>query len=142
MTGGLAVAAYGSEILAGASEAFAAYKAAQAGYSLTAAAATGAAMSGGSYTLGAVVSAISDAPTAGQSFSGGFDQKFSLAGLAAASTVGAYNSIFGTSMLSWAGIPNSLSNILTISGAVIRLNNIVLGQVVGRAAQGAVNQSK
>lgn len=142
MTGGLAGAAYGTEILASASDAFAVYKAAQAGYSLTTATASGAAISGGGYTLGAVVSAYFNSGNNGQSFASSFDQKFSLTGLAAASTVGAYNSIFGTSMFSWAGISNSASNIFTVPGLVIRLNGFFLGQFAGRAAQGAVNQSK
>ncbi|MDN7180722.1 hypothetical protein M0D69_22525 [Caballeronia sp. SEWSISQ10-4 2] len=142
LTGGLGIAAYGPELLAGISDAFAAYKAAQAGYSLTTAAMTGAAVSGGSYTAAAAANATYNYFNTGQSFTSSFEQKFSLAGLAAASTVGAYNSMFGTSMFSWAGIPNSIANITTVPGLVIRLNGIALGQVAGKAAQAAVNQSK
>jgi filamentous hemagglutinin len=128
--------------MAGASDALAAYKAAQAGYSLTTAAATGAAVSGGTYTAAAAATAFVNYLNTGQTFTSSFDQKFSFAGLAAASTVGAYNSMFGTLMFSWAGIPNGLSNLFSVPGAVIRLNGFFLGQAAGKAAQGAVNQSK
>ena len=142
LTGGSAIGAYGPQLLAGAEDAFAAYQAAQAGYSLTTAAATGAAVSGVTYTASAGAGAAYNYLSTGANFSSSFDQKFSLAGLAAASTVGAYTNIFSTSMFNLAGIPNSFSNILTLPGAVIRVNGLALGQAAGKAAQGAVNQSQ
>ncbi|ORC47560.1 filamentous hemagglutinin [Burkholderia sp. A27] len=135
---GGATAALAAAAIAG-PEALAAYKAAQAGYSLYTAALTGGAVSAGAYTFtGAAAAAIAkfqggDAGTA-------FDQHFSLLGLGAATTVGAMNGIFGASMFKWAEIPNKLTNVITIPGAVIRLNGMVQGQAAGKAAQAAINQ--
>lgn len=99
-------------------------------------------VSGGSYTATAAANATYKYFQTGQAFRDTFDQKFSTTGLAAASTVGALNGMFGTSMFNWAGIPDSFANISTVPGMVIRLNGIFLGQAGGRAAQAAVNQSK
>jgi hypothetical protein len=52
-----------------------------------------------------------------------FDQRFSLAGPAAASTIGAYNSMLDTSMFGWTGSPNSLVNLPTVPDFVIRTNS-------------------
>ncbi|SIO72525.1 filamentous hemagglutinin [Burkholderia sp. GAS332] len=120
-------------------EAFAAYMAAQAGYSLTTAALTGAGISGGLYTGSAIVGAGLGYKQ--QDFGAGFDQRFSMPGLAAASTVGAINGMFKTSMFGWAGVANSIKNVTTVPGFVIQANGLALGQFAGKAAQGAVHQN-
>jgi len=119
-------------------EAYAAYKTAQAGYSLTTAALTGAAISGASYTAPIIFK--SDFSSS-KNFVDSFNQQFSAIGLGTAATVGAANAIFSVSMFSWAAIPNSIANVFTIPGAVIRANGLALGQAAGRAAQAAA-QSK
>ncbi|MEK2605624.1 hemagglutinin repeat-containing protein [Burkholderia arboris] len=148
IVGGLATAGLAPEIITGGSaglsyaqDLFAAYKAAQAGYSLTTAAATGAAVSGATYTGGAAAGA-GLATLKGNNFYDSFNQNFSLAGLATATTFGAYNSMFTTSMLSWAGIPNSIMNITTISGVVIRGVGLALSQTAGKAAQAIVKSGE
>ncbi|MEK6422626.1 MAG: hemagglutinin repeat-containing protein [Burkholderia gladioli] len=142
IAGGLVTAGLAPEIIAGGSvgvsyvqDLFAAYKAAQAAYSLTTAATTGSAVAGSIYTGAAWVGAFADLYSNGTPLGDGFGQRFSLAGLAASSTFGAYNGMFATSMFGWAGIPNSLSNIATIPGAVIRGIGLALGQTVGRAGR-------
>ncbi|MGS0623435.1 hemagglutinin repeat-containing protein [Ralstonia sp. VS2407] len=143
ITGGLAVAAIGpATVTAFGADALAAYKAAQAGYSLTSAAATGAVISGGSFTLSSAVGAYFDMARRGGDFGSNFENRFSFAGFGAAASVGALNSMFATSMFGWAGVPNGIANLATVPGAVIRVNGIFLGQTAGRAAQGAVNQSR
>jgi filamentous hemagglutinin len=114
----------------------------QAAYSLYTAALTGAGFSGGGYAASAASSAFSDYYHNRSTFSDSFAGRFSGIGLATAATVGALNGMFGTSMYGWAGNANSWKNIVTVPGAVIRLNTIALGQTSGRAAQAAVNQSK
>ncbi|AJC20752.1 hypothetical protein RO07_10220 [Pandoraea pulmonicola] len=142
IAGGLVTAGLAPGIIAGgtagvsyAQDLFAAYKAAQAGYSLTTAAATGAAVTGSIYTGAAGAGALVDRYLNGTPLGDGFDQRFSLAGLAASSTFGAYNGMFTTSMFGWAGIPNSITNVATIPGAVIRGIGLALGQTIGRAGQ-------
>lgn len=122
-------------------ETLAAYKAAQAGYSLATGALTGASVSAGSYTFVAAASAAI-AKFQGADPAAAFDQHFSLLGLGAAATVGAANGIFGTSMFKWADIPNKITNVSTVPGVVIRLNGFFQGQAAGKAAQAAVNQNE
>ncbi|MDN8114907.1 hemagglutinin repeat-containing protein [Burkholderia vietnamiensis] len=148
IAGGLVTAGLAPEIIAGGSagvsyaqDLFAAYKAAQAAYSLTTAAATGAAVSGGIYTGGAAAGA-GVATLKGNNFYDSFNQNFSLAGLATATTFGAYNSMFTTSMFGWAGIPNSIANIATIPGFVIRGVGLALSQTAGKAAQAIVKSGE
>jgi hypothetical protein len=62
--------------------------------------------------------------------------------LAAATIIGAYKGAVTTSMFHWAGVPNSISNFFTMPGFLIRLNSLILGKVVGTAAQAAVNNNK
>ena len=120
-------------------EAYAAYKAAQAGYSLTTAATTGTVASGVTYTGVAAAGAAADAFFRGANFSDSFGDRFSVAGLAAASLFGAYSNMFATSMYGWAGVPNSIENVSTIPGIVIRGTKLALGQTVGRATQAIVD---
>jgi filamentous hemagglutinin len=148
IAGGLVTAGLAPEIVAGGSagvsyaqDLFTAYKAAQAAYSLTTAAATGAAVSGVTYTGGAAAGA-GLATLKGSNFYDSFNQNFSLAALATATTFGAYNSIFTTSMLGWAGIPNSIMNIVTIPGVVIRGVGLALSQTAGKAAQAIVKSGE
>ncbi|CAM2166543.1 tRNA nuclease CdiA-2 [Burkholderia latens] len=148
IAGGLVTAGLAPEIIAGGSagvsyaqDLFAAYKAAQAGYSLTTAATTGAAVSGGIYA-GVAAAGAGVATLKGNNFYDSFNQNFSLAGLATATTFGAYNSIFTTSMLGWAGIPNSITNVATIPGFVIRGVGLALSQTAGRAAQAVVKSGE
>ncbi|GAB6852583.1 hypothetical protein [Paraburkholderia kururiensis] len=149
IAGGVVTAGVGPEIVAGgaaaasyAQDLFAAYKAAQAGYSLTAAAATGALGTGVTYTGVAGVGAAADTYFHGANFSDSFNNRFSVVGLAAASVFGAYSNIFATSMYGWAGVPNSIRNVTTIPGIVIRGTKLALGQPVGKAAQAAVKSSE
>lgn len=128
---------FGPTLLAGGSEAFAAYRAGQAGYSLTTAATTGSAVGAGLYTGGAAAGAGIDYFKGG-SFADSFNQRFSFAGLAAATTISAANTAFSTSMFSWAGVPNTIWNIATLPGFMIRLNSFLMGKAVGSAAQAAV----
>jgi filamentous hemagglutinin len=121
-------------------DAYTAYKAATAAYSMGAALGTGMAIGGASYTGSAALSAAYDQRFGtGQDFSTGFDQRFSYPGLAASMVVGGYTSAYSTAMFGWAGIPNALSNWATVSGAVIRTNSAVFGTFAGQTAQGAVN---
>lgn len=115
-----------------------AYKAAQAGYSLTTAAISGAAVSGAVYTGSAVSLATLDAYSARRNFSDAFSDRFTPTGLAVSVTVGGVTSVFGTAMYGWAGVVNSWKNVTTVPGIVIRGNKFVLGQAAGNAAQGAV----
>ncbi|WP_156437052.1 hypothetical protein [Burkholderia sp. RF2-non_BP3] len=78
----------------------------------------------------------------GNNFYDSFNQNFSLAGLATATTFGAYNSMFTTSMLGWAGIQNSIMNIATIPGGVIRGIGLALSQAAGKAAQAIVKSGE
>ena len=146
VAGGLVTAGLGPEIVAGgtaavsyAKDLYAAYKAAQAAYSLTTAAITGSGTAAGVYTGVAVGAATVDAMVHGASFGDSFNQRFSPVGLATAVTVGAYSKIFTTSMFQWAGIPNSIQNITTIPGIVIRGNQLAIGQTAGKAAQAIAN---
>ncbi|CAM2170478.1 membrane hypothetical protein [Paraburkholderia sacchari] len=146
---GLVTAGLAPEIVAGGASAasyaqdlFAAYRAAQAGYSLTTAAATGAAASGTLYTGGAAAGAYLDYRKNGADFMDSFDQRFSYTGLATAATFGAYSNIFTTSMFNWAGIPNSIQNVTTVPGIVIRGTKLAIGQTAGKAAQAAVKSSE
>ncbi|MGF6655018.1 hypothetical protein OKW34_005608 [Paraburkholderia youngii] len=120
-------------------EAYAAYKAAQAAYSLTTGALTGATSSGGLYTASAAYGAYRDYK-GGQDFGASFNERFSAPGLAAASTFGAINGMFKTSMFSWAGVANSAKNVATVPGFVIQANGLALSQTAGKAAQSAVQQ--
>jgi filamentous hemagglutinin len=149
IAGGLVTAGLGPEIVSGAATAvsygkdlLAAYKAAQAGYSLTTAAATGATASGTLYTGGAAGGAYMDYRKNGADYMDSFDQRFSYVGLATAATFGAYSNMFATSMFNWAGIPNSIQNVTTVPGIVIRGTNLAIGQTVGKAAQAAVKSSE
>jgi hypothetical protein len=49
--------------------------------------------------------------------------------------------MYGTAMFGWAGVPNALSNVMTLPGAVIRINSTVMSQGAGRAGQGVVQSS-
>lgn len=111
-----------------------AYKAGQAAYSLTTGALTGAAVSGGFYTIPAFVK--SDFSST-QAFYESFGRNFSPIGFGVAATVGAYNSILTVSMLNWAGVANSLKSFGAIPGFVINANKLAISQTVGRAAQAA-----
>jgi filamentous hemagglutinin len=143
VTGGTAFAGAGmGAAIAGAMDAYAAYKAAQASYWMGTALGTGAAVGGASYTGGAVGSAVYDRIFgSGQAISTGFDQRFSYPGLTAATTVGGLTGMYGTAMFGWAGIPNSFTNWATIPGFVIRANSTIAGKAAGSAAQAAVNSS-
>ncbi|WP_143756975.1 hemagglutinin repeat-containing protein, partial [Caballeronia glebae] len=135
ISGGAAVAAVTPSI----ADMLTTYKAGQAAYSLNTAALTGGAVSGSIYTGIATGGALYDAFRGGD-FGSSFNGRFSVAGLATASTVGALNAMFGTSMFKWADIPNGIGNIATVPGVVIRANGIAAGQAAGRAAQGAVKE--
>ncbi len=145
LTGGLAIASVAPRVSAVASttrmsitELSAAYKAAQARYSLATGALTGASLSAGTYTFTAAGTAAI-AKFQGDDAGAAFTQRFSLLGLTAAATVGVANGIFGTSMFKWAGIPNKITNITTVPGVVIRINGAVQAQAAGHAAQAAVD---
>ncbi|MCC8393715.1 hemagglutinin repeat-containing protein [Paraburkholderia sp. MMS20-SJTR3] len=129
----------GTAAIAVGPQAFAAYKAAQAAYSLTTAALTGATISGGIYTGAAAYGAYTDYK-GGQDIGTSFDNRFSVEGLAAASTFGAINGMFKTSMFSWAGVENSIRNVATAPGFVIQVNGIILSLTAGKAVQSAVQQ--
>jgi filamentous hemagglutinin len=119
--------------------AIAAYQRASAGYSLIAASGTGATLGGGFYTGSAALGAHFDVLSGeSESFGSAFDQRFSYSGLAVASIVGSGTGAYGTAMFRWAGLPNALTNVKTLPGAIIRVNSTVLGQATGRAGQGAV----
>lgn len=120
-------------------EAFAAYKAAQAGYSLRTAALTGAAVSSTTYTAPIVYHSFFSPD---QNFLDSFNQQFSVVGLGTAASVGAVNGMFATSMLSWAGVPNSIKSVATVPGFVLQANKFFLGQAAGKAAQAAVQSSQ
>jgi filamentous hemagglutinin len=148
IAGTLITAGLAPELVAGASagvsyaqDLLAAYKAAQAGYSFTSAAATGAAASGTLYTGSAAAGAYMDYRNGGD-YSNSFDQRFSYAGLATAATFGVYSNIFTAQMFNWAGVPNSIQNVSTIPGLVIRGVKLALGQTAGKAAQAAVKSSE
>ncbi|WP_211455203.1 hypothetical protein [Collimonas antrihumi] len=139
---GLAGAIAGAGPLSGAAmDVYAAYKAAAAGYSPGTALGTGAAVSGGFYTLGVGAEALKDYYATGQNIVSGFEQRFSYPGLATAMAVGAPVGMYSTAMFSWAGVPNALGNWLTLPGFIIRANSTMFGNVAGQAAQGAVKQS-
>ncbi len=145
LTGGLAAAGAAPQVATMASaggkyaaDLYAAYKAAQAGYSLTTAAITGATVSGAVYTGSALGLATLDAYYGRNGFSEGFDDRFDAAGLAVATTVGGMASMFGTAMYGWAGVANSWKNVTTVPGLVIRGNTFALGQAAGKAGHGAV----
>jgi filamentous hemagglutinin len=144
LTGGLALAGAGTgATIAGAMNAWTAYKAAQATYFMGTALGTGAAVGGASYTGSAAFSAWIDQKFGtGQTFSTGFDQRFSYPGLAAATTVGGLTGMYSTAMFGWAGVSNAFGNWATVPGAVIRINSTAMGQAGGRAAQAAVNSDK
>jgi len=143
VTGGLALAGAGSGVvIAGAVDAWTAYRAASAAYSQGAALGTGMAIGGVSYTGSAAFSAWIDQKFgSGQAFDAGFEQRFSYPGLVAATMVSGLVGMYSTAMFGWAGIPNSITNLATIPGFVIRVNSGVAGKVAGSAAQGAVNSS-
>ncbi|APD13294.1 hypothetical protein RO07_10215 [Pandoraea pulmonicola] len=149
IAGGLVTVGLAPELVAGASagtaygqDLLAAYKAAQAGYSLTTAAATGAVTTGVTYIGVAGTGAAADSLFHGANFSDSFNDRFSVAGLAGASVFGAYSNMFATSMFGWAGVPNSIANITTIPGVVIRGTNFALGQTVGKAIQAVVKSGE
>jgi filamentous hemagglutinin len=125
-----------------AADSYRAYKAAQAGYSLTTAATTGATVSGVTYTGSALGLAALDAYSGRRDFSAAFADRFSSTGLAVSATVGGVTSIFGTAMFSWAGVANSWKNVTTVPGIVIRGNKFVLDQATGKAAHGAAEQTR
>nr|WP_230965386.1 hemagglutinin repeat-containing protein [Burkholderia stagnalis] len=118
---------------------YAAYKTAQAGYSLATAALTGAAISGGAYSGSTFYSAARDSIAYGTDFGTAFDQRFSAIGLGAAATYGALSSMYATSMFAWAAVPNTLKNVATVPGFVIRSNNFILGKTLGKAVGAAAN---
>ncbi|MGS0742578.1 hypothetical protein ACVBEF_12185 [Glaciimonas sp. GG7] len=143
VTGGLTIAGTGTgAVIASATDVYAAYKAAMAGYSTGAALRTGVATGGGaSYTGMAAGGAVYDKVTQGQNIAEGLDQQFSISGLATAMTVGGLTSMYGTAMFGWAGVPNSITNWVTVPGFIIRANSGVFGSVAGQAVQGAVKSS-
>lgn len=49
--------------------------------------------------------------------------------------------VWNGSMFSWAGVPNALSNWLTVPGFVIRANSAAAGKAAGSAAQAAVKST-
>ncbi|HWW06822.1 MAG TPA: hypothetical protein VNZ60_16140, partial [Collimonas sp.] len=122
---------------AGAMDAYAAYKAAAAGYSQGAALGTGMAVGGASYTGSAIYAGM----RSDQDFYTAFNQHFSYSGLAAATTIGGLTGMYGTAMFGWAGIPNSIKNVATLPGFIIRFNSGVFGKAAGSATQGAINSS-
>jgi filamentous hemagglutinin len=141
IAGGLVTAGLGPELAAGtraaasyAQDFFAAYKASQAGYSLTTAAATGAGVSGGIYSGSALVGAGVDW-LHGAGYSESFDQRFSMVGLGTSAIFGAYSNMFTVSMFKWAEVPNTIKNATAAPGIVIRGTKLALGQTAGRAAQ-------
>ena len=134
-----AAALAGTGAVAGSAvEAYAAYKAAAAAYSAGTALGTGAVVGGVFYTGGAALSSVFDKNT---SFGNAFDQRFSYPGLAAAMTVGGLTGMYSTAMFSWAGVPNSITNLATLPGFIIRVNSGVAGKAAGNAAQSVVNSS-
>ncbi|WP_080432178.1 hemagglutinin repeat-containing protein [Burkholderia ubonensis] len=118
---------------------YVAYKTAQAGYSLATAALTGAAISGGAYSGSTFYGAVRDSITYGTDFGTAFDQRFSAIGFGAAATYGALSSMYATSMFAWAAVPNTLKNVATVPGFVIRFNNFILGKTLGKAVGAAAN---
>ena len=143
VTGGAALAGVGTGVMiAGVVDAWTAYRAASAAYSMGAALGTGMAVGGVSYTGGAGGSAVYDRIFgSGQAISAGFDQRFSYPGLAAATTVGGLTGMYSTAMFGWAGISNSFTNWATIPGVIIRINSGVFGKLAGGAVQRAVQSS-
>ena len=118
------------------------YRSASAAYSLVVGAGTGAAIGGGLYTGGAAVGAFNESLLgSGKDFGSGFSQRFSYSGLGAAMTVGAVTGMYGTTMFRLAGVPNEFGNVVTLPGALIRVNGIAMGQGAGRAVQAVVNPS-
>ncbi|QAU23748.1 hypothetical protein EO087_06930 [Dyella sp. M7H15-1] len=124
--------------LAWGQEAWAAYQVATQGYSLGAAAGTGAVASGVTYTLGISYGARQDSRYGQISFGTAFNQRFSYLGLGTSMAVGAVNSMVATQMFQWANVPNAWSNVTSPAGAVIRINTMATGKAAGMAAQGAV----
>ena len=49
--------------------------------------------------------------------------------------------MYSTAMFGWAGIPNSIKNVTTLPGFVIRMNSGVAGKAAGSATQEAVKSS-
>ncbi len=136
------LAAAGRSVVMVAADAWTAYRNASAAYSLTAATGTGAVIGGGTYTGSAAIEAFFDAKFSdGSSFEMGFDQRFSLLGLGGAMMIGSATGIYNTTMFRWAGIPNSLNNISTVPGAVVRVNSAVTGKAAGSAVHGALQSS-
>ena len=144
LSGGIAFAGVGTgAIIGGAMDAWAAYRAANAAYSMGTALGTGAVVGGASYTAAAAFNAWVDQNFGtGQPFLTGFDQRFSYLGLTAATAVSGLTGMYSTAMFSWAGVPNAFANWATIPGAIIRINSTAMGQAGGRAAQAASNQNK
>jgi len=129
-------------VLVAGADAYAAYKAASAAYSMGTALGTGMVVGGASYTGGALGSEVYDRFYGTQQPIGaGFDQRFSYPGLAAATTIGGLTGMYGTAMFGWAGVPNTFKNWVTLPGFVIRVNSGVFGKVTGSATQGAINSS-
>ena len=140
---GLALASVGSagEVPAIGANAFNAYRAAMASYSLTAAAGTGAGISAVTY-IGGLAATSGYAYLHGGSFANEFSSQFSGYRLVSSMMIGAGSSMANTAMFGWAGIPNSISNITTVPGAVIRGNVLGISQAVGAAANPESRGSK
>ena len=142
ITGGVTLAGAGtSVVIAGMVDAWSAYKAASAAYSMGAALGTGMAVGAGTYTGGAVAGATFDKFFKQKDFTTEFNQRFSYPGLAAATTIGGLTGMYSTAMFGWAGIPNSIKNVTTLPGFVIRMNSGVAGKAAGSATQEAVKSS-
>ncbi|GAB2568074.1 hypothetical protein [Dyella jejuensis] len=128
-----AVAAWGQE-------AWAAYRIAAQGYSLGAAAGTGAVVSGATYTGGAAIGAGSDWYSNGSNFSSAFDQRFSIYALIGTMGIGALGGVYQTAMFQGANVANAMSNLKTTEGVVIRVNQMMMSTSAKKAIQAATRE--
>lgn len=136
------LAAFGRGLVKVGVNAWTAYRGASAAYSTAAAMGTGAVIGGGAYTGSSLFGAFYDWQFgSGQSFDTGFDQRFSFSGLGASMALGSATGTYSTAMFRWAGIPNALSNVATVPGAVIRVNSAVMGKAAGAAVHSALESS-
>ncbi|MBF8176528.1 hemagglutinin repeat-containing protein [Herminiimonas contaminans] len=119
-----------------------AYRAASAAYSSGAALGTGVTVGGVSYTASAAFNALYDERFgSGQPFGVGFDQRFSYGGLGTSAAIGGLTGLYGTAMFGWAGVPNSITNVMTLPGAIIRINSALLGKTAGEAMHSILKSS-
>jgi filamentous hemagglutinin len=136
----MAVAATPATIAWG-QEAWAAYKIAAQGYSLTAAMSSGSVLSGATYTGLAATGALADRYINGADLSTAFSSRWSPMGLIGTMGVGAVGGAYQTSMFQAANVANTLRNVFTIEGAVIRGNQMLMTIPAKKAIQAAAQQT-